>query len=127
MTTTAASRTYDGILTVMTDPVEIRIRLAKSETPHLDGYAWFANSDRDDVRDIGTKLIAWGGMSYLRFSEEETWGCEDRSLRLRVYRGGIELYVGGRTAIVLDPDQAVDLGQRLVIWAGPAAHLHGEP
>lgn len=123
-TTTATFRDYafedlaGGTFSIDTSGDSAVIRAA---TNHPE----FANEirlDHGDARELGTSLIRWtrSGEAVRDWYDERamlTLDCLDGIATVTVHEDG-EL----ESSYTLSDEQAVDLGQRLIVWAGVAVN-----
>jgi hypothetical protein len=78
-------------------------------------------TDRDTVRGIGTTLLAWVGAHAFSLWGTHVWtdnASPTVELFLDVQDGLPAIDVGKSVHHALEPDDAIDLGVRLIVWAG---------
>lgn len=71
------------------------------------------------ARDIGTEILQWAGNHSLW--GEDTWSDEPRgrgSLRVIAEDGEITTTVSDAAPFTMSVDYAIDIAQRLIVWAG---------
>lgn len=98
-----------------------------SHAEQMHGYAELSGwLDRDTARDMGTKLLHWAGTAG---ADEVGEFITSEGYAVRVYANdgeiGISLNTDGEEDMYIEHElsyrDAVDLGQRLIVWAGVAA------
>lgn len=83
-------------------------------------FAVVVEIDRQQAREIGTSLLQWAGNPTLHAYDD--W-CATGGVEVNVIDGEIEITVarsGEISGYEPTTEQAIDLGQRLIVWAGVA-------
>lgn len=105
-----------GTITVSNDAVQFRIIAEWNSAPY--GYGKVGFTDRDTARAVGTALLTWAGNE--NPLADQQWTSDDGTVvRVTVEPATPFLHIGD-CFWPLAIDDAIDLGQRLIVWAGLA-------